>query len=46
MAKFNSLFEQLKAREARIVLGTCQIMRSPSNKRWKVSGRNGRCCSS
>ncbi|KIZ06068.1 Dynein gamma chain, flagellar outer arm [Monoraphidium neglectum] len=36
MAKFNSLFEQLKAREARIVLGTCQIMRSPSNKRWKA----------
>ena len=40
MAKLNSLAEQLKTREARVVMGTCQIMRSPSSKRWKV-GRAG-----
>jgi hypothetical protein len=36
MAQLNSLAEQLKAREARIVVGTCHMMRSPASKRWKV----------
>ena len=36
MAKLNSLAEQLKSKEARVVLGTCQTMHSPASKRWKV----------
>jgi hypothetical protein len=41
MAKLNSLAEQLKGREARIVLGTCHVMHSPSAKRWKVGVGGG-----
>jgi len=36
MAKLNSLSEQLKGREARIVLGICQVMHCSASKRWKV----------
>jgi hypothetical protein len=36
MAKFNSVVEQLKRRDARVVFGTCQAMRGAAFKRWKV----------
>ena len=36
MAKFNSVMEQLKSREARCVLGVCGAARSAAHKRWKL----------
>lgn len=44
MAKFNSLAEQLKGREARVVLGICQMARSGAFKRWKVRVGSSKSC--
>jgi dynein heavy chain, axonemal len=35
MAKFNSVTQQLKARECRLVLGVCNAAKSPEYKAWK-----------
>ena len=36
MAVLNSVEEQLKAKEAKVVVGTCHVMHSATSKRWKV----------
>jgi hypothetical protein len=41
MAKLNSILEQLKSREARLVLQTCQAANSPAVSTWR--GVEGRC---
>lgn len=35
MAKFNSVTEQLKSKECRLVMGVCSTARSKQYKRWK-----------
>lgn len=35
MAKFNSITEQMKKPDYRLVLGTCSSIRSPAFKKWK-----------
>jgi hypothetical protein len=41
MAKLNSILEQLKSREARLVLQTCQAANSPAVSTWR--GVENRC---
>lgn len=43
MAKLNSVLEQLKGREARLVLEACTAARSPALATWRVA--EGRCVS-
>lgn len=35
MAKFNSVTEQMKSKECRLVMGVCSTARSKQYKRWK-----------
>ena len=35
MAKFNSVTEQLKSKECRLVMGVCSTARSKQYKQWK-----------
>lgn len=35
MAKFNSVTEQIKSKECRLVMGVCSTARSKQYKRWK-----------
>ena len=35
MAKFNSVTEQMKSKECRLVMGVCSTARSKHYKRWK-----------